>query len=62
MNQVDSKTSSRWYVLRVWFEHDGPHLVWRASMRLNDQRLYFASPDALLTYLSREVVPEEQRK
>ncbi len=62
MNLLDSRTSSRWYVLRVWFEHDGSHLVWRASIRLNEKRLHFASPDVLLAYLNREVVPEEERR
>lgn len=41
------------YLLRVWHEYDGDRPVWRASVKLphEEQRRFFASPDALLRYL-----------
>ncbi|PYE55443.1 hypothetical protein [Deinococcus yavapaiensis] len=43
------------YLLRVWYEFDGPRPVWRASVLLpNDpRRRYFSEPDALLHFLGR---------
>ncbi|MFC4454730.1 hypothetical protein [Deinococcus sonorensis] len=45
----------RLYVLRIWFEHDGLLQVWRASIRLQDQRRAFSSPHDLLSFLEAEV-------
>lgn len=52
MNGSPSPEGPRWYVLRVWFGHDGTRRVWRASVRCADQHVHFASPDALLLYLT----------
>ena len=42
------------YLLRVWHEYDGDRPVWRASVKPphEEQRRFFASPDALLRYLA----------
>ncbi|WP_019588563.1 hypothetical protein [Deinococcus apachensis] len=61
MNLLNSSPASRWYVLRVWFEQDGSRRVWRASLRLNEKRLHFSSPDLLLAYLDREVLHDGER-
>ncbi|MBB5364638.1 hypothetical protein [Deinococcus humi] len=45
----------RWLVVRVWLEPDMGLGVWRASVRRDDQYLYFACPRALITYLSTAV-------
>jgi len=41
------------YVVRVWYERDQEHPVWRASLRLQDGSglKYFASPEALYVFL-----------
>ncbi|MDB5046129.1 MAG: hypothetical protein JWQ08_2179 [Deinococcus sp.] len=48
------------YLLRVWHEFDGPHAVWRASLLLQSepQRRYFATPAALLHFLSKHFLDE----
>lgn len=49
----------RLYVLRVWFERDGPTSVWRASLLYGrETRLYFSSPSRLLEFLARTVSTE----
>lgn len=47
------------YLLRVWYEFDGPRAVWRASVLLpNDaRRRYFSEPEALLHFLRQHVQP-----
>ncbi len=44
------------YLLRIWCEFDGPRPVWRGSV-LHDQsqRRYFATPEALLTFLTQRL-------
>lgn len=47
------------YVLRVWFERDGPTAVWRASLLYDrDTRRYFSSPPALLQFLENSMSTE----
>lgn len=55
-----SDDDHRWYVLRVWFERDGARRVWRASVRRDDQHVYFSSPDALMAYLMTTVGTDEE--
>ncbi len=45
------------YILRIWYEFDGPEVVWRASVLLPQgaERRHFSTPDALVEFLKVRV-------
>ena len=47
-------TSSKVYVLRVWFEPSPEGEVWRASVSQGEERRYFAEPLALTEFLQSQ--------
>lgn len=49
----------RVYVVCVWYETTDGQQVWRASVRhdLSGQRLYFANPALLLSFISQGGLP-----
>ncbi|SMB97552.1 hypothetical protein [Deinococcus hopiensis] len=59
-SRVLSPTEHEVYLLRVWYEFDGPRPVWRASVLLphDDRRRYFATPEVLLHFLGKHVLTQ----
>lgn len=49
------------YLLRIWHEYEDDCLIWRASVKppYENQRRFFSSPDALLSYLACCLDPVE---